>query len=123
MSTKLLLVDLDKDYIKRVESGSEFKLDHDLFQEAVNNLKQDIKYWTDTSGITLELETTAETVETVLKYQEREVPLTKVHSRVYAKLASEDDLAWINLSIGNIKPAKRLAHGQTRGWQFDWGRS
>jgi hypothetical protein len=110
---------LDKDYIRRVENSADFRLKHDLFQEAVGNLQQDIKYWTDTSGINLEIETVNETeVERV-----HEATLTKTHTRVYAKLDSEDDLAWINLSIGNIKPAKKLAHGANRGWQFDWGRS
>ena len=114
--TKMLLVDLDKDYIRRVENGSDFKLKHDLFQEAVSNLQQDIKYWTESSGIDLELETVNETeVERV-----HQGTLTKTHTRVYAKLNSDDDLAWINLSLGNLKPANKLAHGQTRGWQFDW---
>lgn len=117
MSAKLLLVDLDKDYIRRVENSSEFKLNHDLFQEAVNNLKQDIKYWTASSGINLEIEAINETVEEI-----REGTITRIHTRVYAKLDSEDDLAWINLSIGKIEPAKRLAHGEMRGWQFDWGK-
>jgi len=117
MATKILLVDLDKDYIRRVENSADFRLKHDLFQEAVGNLQQDIKYWTDTSGINLELETVNETeVEHV-----QQGTLTKTHTRVYAKLDSEDDLAWINLSIGNIKPARKLAHGANRGWQFDWG--
>jgi hypothetical protein len=117
VATKLLLVDLDKDYIRRVENSADFRLKHDLFQEAVGNLQQDIKYWTDTSGINLELETVNETeVEHV-----QQGTLTKTHTRVYAKLDSEDDLAWINLSIGNIKPARKLAHGANRGWQFDWG--
>ena len=114
--TKMLLVDLDKDYIRRVENGSDFKLKHDLFQEAVSNLQQDIKYWTESSGIDLELETVNETeVERV-----HQGTLTKTHTRVYAKLNSDDDLAWINLSLGNLKPANKLAHGQTRGWQFEW---
>ncbi len=116
MATKILLVDLDKDYIRRTENSSEFRLNHDLFQEAVTNLKQDIKYWTGTSGINLELETVNETeVETV-----HNATLTKIHTRVYAKLHSDDDLAWINLSLGKLKPARRLTHGPSRGWQFNW---
>ncbi len=116
MSTKLLLVDLDKDYIRRVENSSDFRLNHDLFQEAVDNLRQDIKYWTDTSGINLELETVNETeVENI-----NNATLTKIHTRVYAKLNSDDDLAWINLSLGKLKPAKKLIHGPARGWQFNW---
>jgi hypothetical protein len=116
MATKILLVDLDKDYIRRVENSADFRLKHDLFQEAVGNLQQDIKYWTESSGINLDLEVLNETeVERV-----QQGTLTKTHTRVYAKLDSEDDLAWINLSIGNIKPARKLAHGANRGWQFDW---
>ncbi len=116
MATKILLVDLDKDYIRRVENGSDFRLKHDLFQEAVGNLRQDIKYWTDTSGINLELETVNETeVENI-----NNATLTKIHTRVYAKLNSDDDLAWINLSLGKLKPAKKLIHGPARGWQFNW---
>lgn len=120
MSTKLLLVDLDKDYIRRVENGSDFKLNHDLFQEAVSNLSQDIKYWTASSGIELELETVN---ETEVEELETGQTLTRIYTRVYALPGSEDDLAWINLSLGNLKPAKRLAHGQMRGWQFDWRHS
>lgn len=116
---KILLVDLDKDYIRRVENGSDFRLNHDLFQEAVENLKQDIKYWTNTSGINLEIEAVNETeVEHV-----QQGTLTKTHTRVYAKLDSEHDLAWLNLSVGKIKPACKLAHGEIRGWQFDWERN
>jgi hypothetical protein len=114
--TKLLLVDLDKDYIRRVENDSDFKLKHDLFQEAVSNLQQDINYWTESSGIDLGLETVNE-VEVEKVHQ---ATLTKTYTRIYAKLGSDDDLAWINLSIGNIKPARKLAHGANRGWQFDW---
>lgn len=114
--TKLLLADLDKDYIRRMENGSDFKLKHDLFQEAVGNLQQDIKYWTESSGIDLELEVVNETVKEIQEGQ-----ITRTHTRVYANLSSDDDLAWINLSLGKIEPAKKLAHGQTRGWQFDWG--
>jgi hypothetical protein len=115
--TKLLLVDLDKDYIRRVENGADFKLKHDLFQEAVGNLQQDIEYWSDSSGINLELETINETeVERV-----HQGTLTKTHTRVYAKLNSDDDLAWISLSLGKLNPARKLLHGPARGWQFDWG--
>lgn len=115
MATKLLLVDLDKDYIRRVENGADFRLKHDLFQEAVGNLQQDIKYWTESSGIDLDLEVVNETVKEI-----QEGLVTRMHTRVYAKLGSDDDLAWINLSLGKLKPANKLAHGQTRGWQFDW---
>jgi hypothetical protein len=117
MATKILLVDLDKDYIRRTENNSDFRLKHDLFQEAVSNLQQDIKYWAANSGINMDLETVNETeVEHV-----QQGTLTKTHTRVYAKLDSEDDLAWVNLSIGIIKPASKLTHGELRGWQFDWG--
>ena len=116
MATKILLVDLDKDYIRRTENSSDFRLNHDLFQEAVTNLKQDIKYWAASSGINMDLETVNETeVEHV-----QQGTLTKTHTRVYAKLDSEDDIAWINLSLGKLKPAKRLTHGPSRGWQFSW---
>jgi hypothetical protein len=116
--TKLLLVDLDKDYIRRVENGADFKLKHDLFQEAVGNLQQDIKYWTESSGINMDLETVNELeVEELTTGQK----LSRTHTRVYGVTESEDDLAWISLSLGNIKPAVKLLHGQTRGWQFDWG--
>lgn len=116
---KILLVDLDKDYIRRVENGSDFRLKHDLFQEAVGNLQQDIKYWTKSSGIDLDLEVLNETE--VEKNREAGVTLTRTRTRVYAKLDSDDDLAWINLSLGNLKPAKKLTHdGSARGWQFDW---
>jgi hypothetical protein len=118
MSTKILLVDLDKDYIRRVENGSDFRLKHDLFQEAVGNLQQDIKYWTESSGINLDLEVLNETE--VEKNHDAGVTLTRTRTRVYANLGSDDDLAWINLSLGKLKPANKLAHGQTRGWQFDW---
>jgi hypothetical protein len=117
--TKLLLVDLDKDYIRRTENGSDFKLNHDLFQEAVSNLQQDIKYWTDSSGIELELEVVNETEVENLKTGQT---LSRTHTRVYGVTDSNDDLAWINLSLGNIKPAVKLSQGEIRGWQFDWGK-
>ncbi len=118
MATKILLVDLDKDYIRRVENGSDFRLKHDLFQEAVGNLRQDIKYWTESSGIDLDLEVLNETE--VEKNHEAGVTLTRTCTRIYAKLGSDDDLAWINLSLGKLKPARRLTHGPSRGWQFNW---
>jgi len=123
--TKLLLVDLDKDYIRRVQTrdvppryDSDFRLNHDSFQEAVGNLQQDIKYWTESSGIDLGLEVVNETeVEKI-----HQATLTKTYTRIYAKLGSDDDLAWIRLCLGNSKPAAKLLHGPTRGWQFDWGK-
>jgi hypothetical protein len=124
--TKLLLVDLDKDYIQRVENGSDFKLKHDLFQEAVSNLQQDIKYWTASSGIELELEvvneTKVENLKTFLDFENLKTgqTLSRTHTRVYGVTDSNDDLAWINLSLGNIKPAVKLSRGEIRGWQFDW---
>jgi hypothetical protein len=114
---KILLVDLDKDYIRRTENGADFRLKHDLFQEAVENLKQDIKYWKDTSGINVDLETVNELEVKELTTGQK---LSRTHTRVYGVTESEDDIAWINLSLGNLKPANKLAHGQTRGWQFDW---
>lgn len=116
--TKLLLADLDKDYIRRMENGSDFKLKHDLFHEAVGNLQQDIKYWTESSGINMDLETVNELeVEELTTGQK----LSRTHTRVYGVTESDDDLAWINLSLGKLKPANKLAHGPARGWQFDWG--
>ena len=115
--TKLLLVDLDKDYIRRIENGADFKLKSDLFQEAVGNLQQDIKYWAETSGINMDLETVNELEVEELKTGQK---LSRTHTRVYGIAASEDDLAWINLSLGKLKPARKLAHGPARGWQFDW---
>jgi len=117
MSTKLLLVDLDKDYIRRVENSADFRLKHDLFQEAVENLKQDIKYWTESSGINMDLETVNELEVKELTTGQK---LSRTHTRVYGVTESEDDIAWINLSLGNLKPANKLAHGANRGWQFDW---
>ena len=117
--TKLLLVDLDKDYIRQVENGADFRLKHDLFQEAVHNLKQDIKYWTESSGINMDLETVNELeVEELTTGQK----LSRTHTRVYGVTGSEDDLAWISLSLGIIKPAVKLSRGEIRGWQFDWGK-
>jgi hypothetical protein len=116
--TKLLLADLDKDYIRRMENDSDFKLKHDLFQEAVDNLQQDIKYWTEFSGINMDLETVNELEVEELKTGQK---LSRTHTRVYGVAESDDDLAWISLSLGNIKPAVKLLHGPARGWQFDWG--
>jgi hypothetical protein len=99
-----------------MENSADFKLKHDLFQEAVGNLQQDIKYWTESSGIDLDLEVVNETVKEIQEGQ-----ITRTHTRVYANLSSDDDLAWINLSLGKIKPASKLWHGQNRGWEFDWG--
>ena len=117
--TKLLLVDLDKDYIRRVENSADFRLKHDLFQEAVGNLQQDIKYWTESSGIDLGLEVVNELEVEELKTGQK---LSRTHTRVYGVTESEDDLAWIRLCLGNSKPAAKLLHGPTRGWQFDWGK-
>ena len=114
---RLLLVDLDKDYIRRVENGSDFRLKHDLFQEAVSNLQQDIKYWSESSGIDMKLETVNEIEVEELKTGQK---LSRTHTRVYGVTESKDDLAWISLSLGNLKPAVKLSCGETRGWQFDW---
>lgn len=116
--TKLLLVDLDKDYISRLENSADFRLKHDLFQEAVGNLQQDIKYWTDSSGISLRLKCEKEVEVEVEKLGGQTI--SRTYTRVYGILDTDDDLAWINLSLGKLKPANKLVHGQTRGWQFEW---
>ncbi len=114
--TKMLLVDLDKDYIRRVENGSDFRLKHDLFTEAVDNLQQDIKLWGAGSGINLQLES----VNEVEKEPGDLAAITRTHTRVYAVIENNDDLAWITLSLGNIKPATSLVRSRNRGWQFEW---
>lgn len=115
--TKILLVDLDKDYIRATERNSQFKLNHDLFQEAVENLQQDIKYWSEESGIELGLETVN---ETTVEENSNGHTLSRTRTRVYGIPGSENDLAWIGLSLGSVEPARKLTYGKYRGWQFDW---
>ena len=123
---KILLVDLDKDYIRRTESSSEFKLNLDLFAEALDNLRADIKGWTSNSGINIELQSVNETVTqehnfiVAGKSSSGPAIITHTHTRVYGILESEDDLAWLTMSLGEIKPATKLTKGEYRGWQFKW---
>lgn len=116
MPAKILLVDLDKDYIRRTENSADFRLKHDLFQEALENLHDDVQAWGAGSGIELTLETVNEVEQETVSSG----VFTRTHTRVYAQTEKDDDLAWINLSLGQIKPATKLSHGQIRGWQFDW---
>lgn len=115
---KLLLVDLDKDYIRRTENGSEFSLTKDLFTEAVDNLRKDIEGWSANSGLKLTLDCKNEYVIEELDTGQK---ITRAYTRVYGVPENEDDLAWISMSLGNIKPARRMTRGEYRGWQFSWG--
>jgi hypothetical protein len=112
MTAKILLVDLDKDYIRRTD------VDHtrDLFGEALDNLKDDVQAWGAGSGIELKLNAVTE----VEKEEVVSGVFTRTYTRVYAQLETDDDVAWFNLSLGKIKPATRMSHGKMRGWQFDW---
>jgi hypothetical protein len=114
--TKMLLVDLDKDYIRRMDLTLVERLKHDLFTEAVDNLQEDIKLWGADSGINLQLES----VNEVEKEPGDLAAITRTHTRVYAVIENNDELAWITLSLGNIKPATSLIRSRNRGWQFEW---
>lgn len=115
---KLLLVSLDKDYIRRTEDGSEFSLTKDLFTEAVDNLRTDIELWSANSGIKLTLECKSEYDREKLNPAGE---VTRPYTRIYGIPENDDDIAWISISLGNIKPATRLVRGENRGWQFSWG--
>ena len=120
----VLLVDLDKDYISAAErkcerdilkllnSDSVPELGFDLFTQALYNLKLDVEGWCATSGINIDLEVRNEVV--------KEDYAARTFTRIYAVLHHHDDLAWMRLNLGDLKPAKRLTHGPGRGWQFEW---
>ena len=125
--SEILLVDLDKDYLKRTVNNSEFSLTKDLFTEALENLRKDIDYWTTDTGINIALECRVEYESEHVKYVTADgkdgsagAVLTTAHSRVYGLLESESDLAWFRMNLGDIKPARRLTNGEYRGWQFKW---
>lgn len=112
MTGNILLVDLDKDYIKRTDVNHT----RDLFGEALDNLKDDVLAWVADSGVELKLNAVTE----VEKEEVVSGVFTRTYTRVYAQLETADDVAWFNLSLGKIKPATRMLHGELRGWQFDW---
>lgn len=123
---KVLLVDLDKDYIRRTENTSEFRLNADLFVEALDNLRSDINRWTADSGIKVDLhfvnevETEEHNYMIAGKSSSGPAIISRTHTRVYGILESDDDLAWLTMCLGDIKPATKLSKGEYRGWQFKW---
>ena len=123
---KILLVDLDKDYLRRTEDSSEFSLTKDLFAEALDNLRSDIRSWTAQSGINIHLQFVNESVTENHKYMvagrqsDQPAVITRTRTRVYGILESKDDVAWLKMNLGEIKPATKLTNGEYRGWQFKW---
>ena len=124
----VLLVNLDKDYISNIERKSERdilkmlnsdsipEMGFDLFTQALYNLKLDVEQWKATSGVDINLEVKNE----VVKETESNYNSWRTFTRVYGLLYKEDDLAWMRLNLGDLKPATKLTHGPGRGWQFQW---
>jgi hypothetical protein len=106
--SNILLVDLDKDYIRR----SEIRHTRDLFAESVDNLNNDMLAWSADSGIQLKLN--------VVNEIDSQGAVSRTCTRVYAEAEYNHDLSWIMLSLGKIKPATKMTYGEHRGWQFDF---
>lgn len=125
---RVLLVDLDKDYISSIERKSERdilkmlnsesipEMGFDLFTQALYNLKLDVEQWKATSGVHIDIEVKNEVVEEDDNYYNT----SRTFTRVYGVLHRNDDLAWMRLNLGDLKPATKLTHGPGRGWQFNW---
>lgn len=131
MSAKVLLVDLDKDYLSTTERKEErdilksrdidrvHSMGFNLFDQAFYNLKSDVELWKATSGVDITLEVKNEIVQEDDNYYQT----SRTYTRVYGLLASDDDVAWMRLNLGDLKPATKLTHGEVRGWQFHWGKN
>lgn len=125
---RVLLVDLDKDYISSIERKSERdilkmlnsesipEMGFDLFTQALYNLKLDVEQWKATSGVHIDIEVKNE----VVKEDDNYYNTSRTFTRVYGVLHRNDDLAWMRLNLGDLKPATKLTHGPGRGWQFNW---
>lgn len=129
MPAKVLLVDLDKDYISSTEQKDErdilksydpnrvHEMGYNLFDQAMYNLMSDVELWRATSGISLHLKCEKETE--VEEFDSGET-LTRSYTRVYGILDTDDDLAWMTMNLGNLKPSTSLIRTEHRGWQFEW---
>ncbi len=127
---EVLLVDLDKDYISATERKDEHnirkshnpnlvhQMGFDLFQQALHNLKSDIELWKASSGIYIELDVKNEIVHE--NGDDNYYKTSRTYTRVYGILTKPEDLAWMKLQLGDLKPATKLTHGPGRGWQFLW---
>lgn len=125
---RVLLVDLDKDYISSIERKSERdilkmlnsdsvpEMGFDLFTQALYNLKLDVEQWKATSGVDISLEVKNE----ILREDDNYYHTSRTFTRVYGVLHKQDDLAWMRINLGDLRPAKKLTHGPGRGWQFNW---
>lgn len=125
---RVLLVNLDKDYISGIERKSERdilkmlnsdsipEMGFDLFTQALYNLKLDVEQWKATSGVDIDIEVNNE----IVKEDDNYYNTSRTFTRVYGVLHKHDDLAWMRLNLGDLKPATKLTHGPGRGWQFEW---
>ncbi len=125
-----LLVDLDKDYILATERKDEHKIlksrnpnlvhemGFDLFQQALHNLKLDVEMWKASSGIYMDLEVKNEVVQE--SGDDNYYKTSRTYTRIYGVFTKSEDLAWMKLQLGDLKPATKLTHGPGRGWQFLW---
>jgi hypothetical protein len=129
---EILLVDLDKDYISRLERKDELNIlksgnpdlvhsmGFDLFQQALHNLKLDIEMWKASSGIFMTLDVKNELVQDRDSVYKDYGNISRTHTRVMGIISKPEDLAWFKLQFGDFKPSTKLVHFQSRGWQFEW---
>lgn len=129
MPAKVLLVDLDKDYLSSTEQKDErdilksrdpnrvHEMGYNLFDQAMHNLMSDVELWRATSGISLHLKCEK---ETDVEELDSGGTLARSYTRVYGILDTDDDLAWMTMNLGNLKPSTSLIRTEHRGWQFEW---
>lgn len=125
---RVLLVDLDKDYISNIERKNErdiLKLNStdipemgfNLFTQALHNLKIDIELWKATSGISMMLDVKNDLIH---DYNYKDIAVNRTHTQVYGIFHNANDVAWFKLQLGDLKPSTKLVHYPSRGWQFEW---
>lgn len=127
---KVLLVDLDKDYLYATEQKDErdilksrdinrvHDMGYNLFDQAMYNLMSDVELWRATSGISLRLKCEKEVEVEIEKLGGQTI--SRTYTRVYGILDTDDDLAWMTMNLGNLKPSTSLIRTEHRGWQFEW---
>jgi hypothetical protein len=117
---QLLLARLDKDYITQVENGSNFRLSGATpYQQAVENILEDVELWSAQLGVKVQLNTELEVVE---DDEFNGVKLTRRYTCLYATV-DDNDYAWMVMNLGKIEPSTGLVNTEDRGWCFRWSNS
>jgi hypothetical protein len=117
---QVLLARLDKDYVTQVENGSNFRLTGNApYQQAVENLQEDVEAWSAQLGVNLQLNSELEVVEETVAGSAK---LTRRYTCLYATV-DDNDYAWMAMNLGNIQPSTGLTFTDHRGWCFRWTQS